>query len=184
MKDSVVLSAVLFLLLGFSCPMVSAASDEAPTAREVLAIAMVSEAGWRSSDRDWAAMSHVLSRKARGSGMGLIAMVEKYTTVWRTYRGEFISMTQGSKWMRAMRARCEVPDGWPLGRKRWAGYYRRKCETVMDFSARFLHNRSHVEDPCAPHKPVHFGGDMDTDNLPSLLEVDCGKTKQHYYVRR
>ena len=54
----------------------------------------------------------------------------------------------------------------------------------MAWAVRFIRKPSSVKDPCAPHRPTHFGGPMDTRNLSKLREVDCGETKQRYYVRR
>jgi len=152
------------------------------TNQEILAITLISEAGW-TSEKDWAAMSWVMHRTSSAKKNKVISKAKRFATIWRRKK-----IRGRTKWLRVITSKCEYPvygdkENPPFSLKMWNHAYREHCLAAMRFAKTFLEDRYKVEDPCAPHKPINFGGRM--DNPPKSHErVDCGTTKQRYYTKR
>ena len=131
------------------------ARDVTPLTRHLLAQALVAEA--QTHTRDWAAILHVLERRARRAGWPLATMVRRYCAAWRAPHA------------RARRMRRLGPSD---------ARYRRAYAYVT----RWAHGR--VRDPCRG-RAWHWGGAMDTPS-GRMQAIDCGGTYNVFYglVRR
>lgn len=175
--------AALVLVL-FAAPASAQREDEALT----LARVCVHEAGW-DSPADCAAIWRVWTRGAERTGLRRASFARAYS------RRLLVERSVTRRWASGLRRDGLEPEGWPSVEMRlergavrvvrapaWSAYRERWLRVLEQADAIVRGEGLALPETC---EPDDWGGAMDAERAERLrlIEVECGDTRNRFFVR-